>query len=192
MQRTMPGRAGQGEHGAMGKVFRFRSQSPEQTRRLGRSLAGTIGEHGVVVALEGPLGAGKTVFVKGLAEGLAIDPDCVSSPTFEIACEYVGRAPDGSPRTLVHADLFRVESSLELEAAGYLDWIAPRRVVAIEWAERFPESLPQEGLWVTLEAGRTPEEREIVVTARGAGGAELLDRWRAEAAARGEGAKPWV
>jgi tRNA threonylcarbamoyladenosine biosynthesis protein TsaE len=92
----------------------------------------------------------------------------------------------------VHADLFRVESAGELEAAGYLDWIAPGHVVAIEWAERFPECLPHDRLWVTLAAGKTPEEREIVVTAQGAGPEELLQRWHARAAGLLEGAEEWV
>jgi tRNA threonylcarbamoyladenosine biosynthesis protein TsaE len=141
----------------------------------------------LVVALEGPLGAGKTVFVKGLAEGLGIDPSSVSSPTFVIASEYEGRARNGSERLLVHADLYRVETTAELEAAGYLDWIAPGHVVAVEWAERVREALPQDRLWVTLRAGDTPEGREIVATAQGAVAEELLGRWR-----EGEGAGEWV
>jgi tRNA threonylcarbamoyladenosine biosynthesis protein TsaE len=144
------------------------------------------------LALEGSLGAGKTVFVKGLAEGLAIDPNAVLSPTFVIASEYEGRAPDGTRRLLVHADLFRVERVAELEAAGYLDWIAPGHVVAIEWAERFRASLPEDRLWVKLVAGDTPEGRELVTTAQGAGSEPLLRRWQEAAARSRAGAAEWV
>jgi tRNA threonylcarbamoyladenosine biosynthesis protein TsaE len=175
----------------MSEGFRFRSHSPEQTRDLARMLAHAIDKRGVVVALDGPLGAGKTVFVKGLAAGLQIDPNSVSSPTFVIASEYEGRAQDGSRRLLVHADLYRVGSATELEGAGYLDWIAPGHVVAMEWAERVQEALPPDRLSVTLGAGDTPEGREIVVMAQGALAEQALRRWREAAAGSGEGAGKW-
>jgi tRNA threonylcarbamoyladenosine biosynthesis protein TsaE len=159
---------------------------------LARALAGSIDEHGAVLALEGSLGAGKTVFVKGLAEGFSIDPNAVSSPTFVIASEYEGRAPNGTRRLLVHADLFRVERVAELEAAGYLDWIAPGHVVAIEWAERFRAALPEDRLWVRFSAKDTPAQREIVLTAQGTGSTPLLRRWQEAAARACEGAGEWA
>jgi len=176
----------------MGEGFRFLSRSPEQTQDLACALARGIDERGVVVALEGPLGAGKTVFVKGLAAGLGIDPGSVSSPTFVIASEYEGRVRDGSKRHLVHADLYRVGSAAELEGAGFLDWIAPGHVVAIEWAERARAALPQDRLWVTFVAGDTPEGRELVVTAQGAVAEQALRRWEEAAAGSGEGVGEWA
>jgi tRNA threonylcarbamoyladenosine biosynthesis protein TsaE len=176
----------------MSEGFRFLSHNPDQTRALARALAASIDEQGAVLALEGSLGAGKTVFVKGLAEGLSIDPNAVSSPTFVIASEYEGRTPHGAPRLLVHADLFRVERVAELEAAGYLDWIAPGHVVAIEWAERFRAALPEDRLWVRFLAKDTPERREIVMTAQGTGSRALLRRWQEAAAGAGEGAGEWA
>ncbi len=176
----------------MGEGFRFRSHSPERTQDLGRALARAADKRGVVVALEGPLGAGKTVFVKGLAAGLGIDPSAVSSPTFVITSEYEGRAPDGSPQLLIHADLYRVGSAAELEGAGYLDWIAPGHLVAMEWAERVRDALPEDRLWITFLAGETPEEREIVVTAQGAVAEQTLRRWREAVAGLGEGAGAWA
>lgn len=176
----------------MGEGFRFRSHSPEQTRDLARALARAIDRRGLVLALEGPVGAGKTVFVKGLAAGLQINPSAVSSPTFVIASEYEGHAPDGSRRLLVHADLYRVGSPAELEGAGYLDWIAPGHVVAMEWAERARESLPEDRLWVTLLTREAPEAREIVVTARGAAAEQALRRWQEAVATAGEGAAEWA
>jgi len=175
----------------MSADFRFRSHSSEQTRELARALACAIDERGVVLALEGPLGSGKTMFVRGLAAGLQIDPSSVSSPTFVIANEYTGRGPHGEPCLLIHADLYRVESTAELEGAGYLDWIAPGQVVAIEWAERARGELPVDRLWVRLSVGETPEGREIVATAQGAGAERVLRRWREAAEGLGEGAGQW-
>ena len=112
--------------------------SPEATRAAAGALARAVGPEGLLIALIGPLGAGKTVFAKGLAEGLGIDPAVVASPTFVIASEYP--VPDG--RRLAHIDLYRVESAAELEAAGFLDWLEPGVLVAVEWADRLPEALP--------------------------------------------------
>lgn len=80
------------------------SACEEDTRRAGAELARRL-RPGDAVLLEGELGAGKTVFVKGLAEGLGLDPDDVSSPSFALVHEY---GPAGRPPVLVHADLYRV------------------------------------------------------------------------------------
>jgi tRNA threonylcarbamoyl adenosine modification protein YjeE len=99
-----------------------------------------------VVSLVGPLGAGKTVFVKGLAEGLGIEPAGVSSPSFTIVNEYTARGE----RRLAHVDLYRVETGRELEDAGFLDLLEPDAVVAVEWGDRFPEVLPEDRLEIRL------------------------------------------
>ena len=135
-----------------------------------------------MVALVGPLGAGKTAFVQGLAQGLGVDPDEVSSPTFVIASEY----PAAGGLRLVHADLYRVESEAELETAGFRDLLAPDVVLAIEWADRFPDALPPDRLEVRI--GRPPgaeaTHREIFAVALGPAAAEVLARW---SAGRGRG-----
>ena len=133
----------------------FLSRSAAATRDLAAALGAVLAEAGslrseaAVVALSGPLGAGKTEFVRGLAHGAGGSGDWVASPTFVIANEYplTGRLAD----RLVHLDLYRIESEAELEGAGYFDWLGPGAILAIEWADRFPRALPERHLAVQLE-----------------------------------------
>jgi tRNA threonylcarbamoyladenosine biosynthesis protein TsaE len=136
-----------------------------------------VDERGLVLGLEGPLGAGKTVFVKGLAQGLGIDPRTVASPTFVIASEYVAA---GGMR-LAHVDLYRLESAAELEGAGFLDLLGPGAVVVVEWADRFPEALPLGRLGLRLErpsGGVSPTQRVLHAKASGEVAEQVLARWR--------------
>jgi tRNA threonylcarbamoyladenosine biosynthesis protein TsaE len=152
------------------------SRNPAETRSLARHLAREIDSRGLVIALIGPLGAGKTVFAQGLAAGLDLDQGLLSSPTFVIANEL---RTSGGVR-LVHADLYRVESEGELESAGWLDWLADGSVVAVEWGDRFPEALPRDHLEVRLsgaDPGR-PERRTLEVRAGGPVSQAALERWR--------------
>lgn len=170
--------------------MRWRSRSARATREAAGRLAsaieasGAAGRAGFVVALVGPLGAGKTEWVKGLAEGFGIAADDVASPTFVIATEHAGR------RTLVHADLYRLESSAELDAAGFGDWLAAGGVVALEWADRFPDALPDDRLEVRIaRCADAPEERRIEIDATGPVAKDVLARFAA--AGRGEEAESW-
>lgn len=115
------------------------------TRELGRRLAADL-TPGSFVALDGPLGAGKTVFVQGLALGLGIPSDVrVCSPTYAYANVYAeGRL------LLVHVDLYRVGSIDDLEAIGYRDLFESGGVCAVEWASRVPEALPPSRVHVTI------------------------------------------
>lgn len=104
--------------------------SDAETEAVGRDLGATLGP-GARVLLYGELGAGKTAFVRGLAQGLGGDPDEVSSPTFTLVQEYRGgRLP------LFHVDLYRLAAG-EVDDLG-LDAQAAEGVLAIEWAERMP------------------------------------------------------
>ena len=111
------------------------SHSEDDTQEIARGLATSL-KAGDVVLLEGPLGAGKTAFVRGLAAGLGVDPGEVSSPTFTLIHEY-----RGGRLTLYHADLYRLERAatddLGLEETGAADG-----VLAIEWAERLTHRIP--------------------------------------------------
>jgi tRNA threonylcarbamoyladenosine biosynthesis protein TsaE len=130
------------------------THSDIETSAIGRELGGTLSA-GDVVLLHGDLGAGKTAFVKGLAEGLGIARDEVSSPTFTLIQEY-----RGGRLTLFHVDLYRIEDPRELDDLG-LDEIAEEGVLAIEWAEKYPRP-PMASVRVSLEhAGET--ERRIVI-----------------------------
>jgi tRNA threonylcarbamoyladenosine biosynthesis protein TsaE len=107
------------------------THSEEETAAAGRELAPTLDE-GAIVLLFGDLGAGKTAFTRGLAEGLGIAPDEVSSPTFTIIQEYRGgRLP------LFHVDLYRLNDPREIEDLG-LEEMAEAGVLSIEWAEKLP------------------------------------------------------
>jgi len=118
--------------------------SEEETRALGRNLAEGIAVD-ATLSLEGPLGAGKTCFVKGLAEGLGIDPAGVSSPTFTLVHEYPGgRLP------LVHFDFYRLDSEGELAGLGYEEYFLSPCVRAIEWGDKFPGALPAEAWRVSF------------------------------------------
>lgn len=140
----------------------------------------------LVVALVGPLGAGKTEWVKGLAEGLGVDPRLVASPTFVIASEHPGR------RRLAHVDLYRIESEAELEAAGFLDLLALGSVVAVEWADRFPAALPADRVEVRIQRSpEAPEQREIELRATGPTAMQAIGEWLRRASGAREGADAW-
>ena len=111
------------------------TRSEEETQAVARALAPDLAP-GQVLLLSGNLGAGKTAFVRGLAEGLGIDPTEVSSPTFTLVHEY-----RGGRLTLYHVDLYRLDRAasddLGLEELGVADG-----VLAIEWPDRLSHELP--------------------------------------------------
>ena len=108
-------------------------------KKLGQSLT-----PGAVVALYGELGAGKTAFTKGLAEGLGISMS-ISSPTFTIVNEYYGEIP------LFHFDMYRLETENELYDIGWDDYLERGGVCAVEWSEKVPNAFPPETIYVKLE-----------------------------------------
>jgi tRNA threonylcarbamoyladenosine biosynthesis protein TsaE len=121
----------------------FVTKSEEETVDAGRRLAASLAADSVVLLL-GDLGAGKTAFVRGLAEGLGASPADVSSPTFTLIQEYrSGRIP------LLHVDLYRLNNPREVEDLG-LEELGSGAVVAIEWAEKLPRT-PRGGISVSIE-----------------------------------------
>lgn len=110
-------------------MSRHRTRSEDETREVAATLAAGL-RAGAILLLHGDLGAGKTAFVRGLAEGLGVPDDSVSSPTFTLVHEYRGgRLP------LHHADLYRLSPGVALEELG-LEEAADQGVLAIEWPER--------------------------------------------------------
>lgn len=130
------------------------SRSPQETFEWGRRL-GAACRGGETFALSGELGAGKTVFAKGIAAGLGIDPESVRSPTFVLMEVHGGR---GARAPLAHADAYRVEDAAAFARDGWDD-LAPA-VRAVEWAERVAAILPGDACWIRL-AVRGESEREI-------------------------------
>ncbi len=114
------------------------STSPDQTRAIGRAL-GAAATPGTLVALIGPLGAGKTVLAKGIALGLGVT-SVVNSPTFVLMNEHHGRLP------LYHVDAYRLDDPEEALAAGLLDDRQAGGVTVVEWADRLGDWLPDERL----------------------------------------------
>lgn len=169
----------------------FDSPDPEHTLAAAADLGRAIGEDGLAIALVGPLGSGKTLFVKGLAEGLGADPRLVSSPTFVIAQQVpiVRDADSGrGPHLLHHVDLYRLESEAELESMGFFDLFDVGAVLAVEWADRFPGALGPERLDIEWDGAVARAEgrpgRTLTVTAHGPDAEAVLADWQRRQARR--------
>jgi tRNA threonylcarbamoyladenosine biosynthesis protein TsaE len=141
------------------------STSPEQTRSIGRALGGSAGP-GTLFALIGPLGAGKTVLAKGIADGLGVT-SVVNSPTFVLMNEHLGRL------RLYHVDAYRLDDPEEALAAGLLDERQAGGVTVVEWADRLADWLPDERLEVELLPLGAGDRRDIRWNAFGETHAQL-------------------
>ncbi len=124
-------------------MFSVITSSQEQTWRIGEMLGDRLGA-GDMVCLYGDLGAGKTSFSYGVALGLGVQEQYISSPTFTFVNEYKGRVP------LYHIDLYRLKDPEELESIGFEEYIDSDGVTVVEWAERAEDDLPTECLSVYL------------------------------------------
>lgn len=134
----------------------FTCETPEQTHQLGE-LIGRQARVGEIWCLSGPLGAGKTLFVKGLAKGLGFEGP-VTSPTFTLQHIYEGRL------NLFHFDWYRLAHSREVEDLGWFEWTGRGGVTAVEWGEKFPKLFPPAVL--KLEFGILEGEgRRLIVEA---------------------------
>ncbi len=143
--------------------MQYLSNSPEETIALGEAFGRKYLHAGVVVTVEGELGAGKTHFVKGIAGALGIDERELRSPTFalanEIDCEFQGK-----PFRLYHLDCYRFERPEELLELGVEDYLFPKNAATIiEWPERIAELIPARAKKVALQF-RSEFEREITIT----------------------------
>ena len=141
-------------------ALHLRMTSAQETikfgERLGQRLTG-----GDVLALTGDLGTGKTVLTCGIALGLGIPMDQVSSPTFTLIQEYPGAIP------LIHVDLYRLERPSEMSTLGLEEYFTPNTIVLIEWADRFPQILPSDHIAIHLEYGETEDIRLLSISGTG-------------------------
>lgn len=134
----------------------FITTSPEETLALGKKLAESLAQNDILL-LEGDLGVGKTVFTKGLAEGLGI-LRTVKSPTFNIVKEYEGRLK------LYHFDLYRIEDPEELFEIGFEGYLTAGGVCIIEWPQIAEEYLPAEVTHILIE--RSGENTRCITVER--------------------------
>ena len=143
----------------------FISNSAEETESFGREFAQNV-KAGDVLALTGELGSGKTQFAKGLTAGLgAVTP--ATSPTFTLIHEYSGgRWP------VYHFDFFRIEDRPAIERLGLDDYFFSGGVSLIEWADRFPDSIPEHARWISFET-KSETQRAITVSEN----SPALQRW---------------
>ena len=138
-------------------MMQITTHSADETQALGQKLASRLAP-GDVIAYFGDLGAGKTAFTRGLAQGLGIT-DPVTSPTYTIINEYLsGRIP------LFHFDMYRLSSSDELFDIGWEDYLSRGGVCAVEWSENVEDAL-QDAIRVTIEKDADePDTRHITIT----------------------------
>ena len=152
------------------------SQSEDDTKALGREL-GELLQGGDIILLDGDLGAGKTRFAKGVAEGLGAQQS-ITSPTFNLVLEYLlsSNKREGAPKILRHYDLYRLESSEQLDDLDYFGLLEDVDAVSlVEWGRKFSDSLPLEYLLIHITTESADSAlRTLQVSAEGARPHELL------------------
>lgn len=139
----------------MTAVLNIVSHSEKETLMLARKLVKTF-KSGDLVVLSGELGSGKTVFARGLAEGLGHDENSINSPTYTFVNEYNGEQP------LYHFDMYRLKNMSELIEIGWDDYLSKDGLVVVEWGEKIIKMLPEIYYLVSFEI-ISENEREIKV-----------------------------
>jgi tRNA threonylcarbamoyladenosine biosynthesis protein TsaE len=151
----------------MSGVERVLTRSPDETLELA-GMVGALLRPGDVVSLVGDLGAGKTVFARGVARALGVTEPVVS-PSFTIVREYDSRTP------LVHVDVYRIDTVQELHDLGFEELVRDDAVTLVEWGDMIDGMLPADRLDVRLAPGATDDERVVEIEGHGRS-------WRARAA----------
>ncbi len=132
------------------------SNSPKDTENIACSLGEALCD-GDVVAMFGGMGMGKTAFTHGLAKGMGIDENQVSSPTFALVHEY------GNQKKLYHFDMYRIESWDDLYSTGFFDYIDQNGILAVEWSENIENALPDGYIRVEFQKGDNENQRIITI-----------------------------
>lgn len=143
------------EFGAAPSLMKFVTKSAEETVEFGKKIGAFLVPNDFI-ALTGPLGAGKTTLIQGIAQGLNVS-DYVTSPTFIIINEYQGRLP------FFHVDLYRLNDVSEIEDLGIEEYFNRNGVCVIEWAEKLGELKPKLCYEIEIEIV-SDEERKICVS----------------------------
>ena len=136
-------------------------------RALGQTLRASFADSPIIVALIGPLGAGKTCFVKAVAQAAGVENEAVSSPTFVLVHEYAGALP------IYHFDAYRLKSEAEFIALGPEEYFSRPGWSFIEWADRVANSLPADRLEITIDS-ETETARRFTFHALGPQHQQLL------------------
>ena len=157
----------------MARAFAIDTTSRDATEALGEALAPLL-RAGDVLILSGDLGAGKTQLTKGIARGLGV-AEPVTSPTFNLLLVHRGRVP------LYHFDLYRLERDEQLEDLDYWGTLEADGVSVVEWGDRFPDSMPADGLIVRIQI-TDDDARTLALEPLGERGASLAAAWVAAAA----------
>lgn len=132
----------------------FITENAEETKRIGQKLAtDLISGKGLIVALTGDLGSGKTTFVQGFAEELGVKG--IISPTFILLRKYKIENAKYKEKNLYHLDLYRLEGNVEneIEGIGVKEaWDDPENIIIIEWAEKIKNIMPKVAKWINFES----------------------------------------
>jgi tRNA threonylcarbamoyladenosine biosynthesis protein TsaE len=153
-------------------ALHLRLNSPQKTLELGQAVAKAL-KGGLSISLIGELGAGKTVFTRGIGIGLGIPDDHITSPTFTLIQEYPGPLP------LVHVDLYRLERQTDVESLGLGEYFDSESLVVIEWADRLEHGLPSDRLEIRLTHEDAPNIRLITISGTGPKSRKVMTRLRA-------------
>ena len=150
------------------------TDSPEETRRLGIQIGEAL-QPGDFLAINGPLGAGKTVLVQGILQGLGVE-DFEGSPTFILAQTY---SIKGSKWEVLHLDAYRLgpEADEAWRQLGWDEWLDSKAILLVEWADYLAELLPPDRLEIRLEipSGQAEDTRKIFFLATGEQSCQLLE-----------------
>ncbi len=152
--------------------MKYISKSENETKKIGKKIAAKL-KGGEILALHGDLGAGKTVFAKGIIEGLGYKKN-VNSPTFvlmkvyklkirNLKLEIRGGKNKSNVKYICHVDAYRIIDTSEIEDIGALEYFGKSDTVSIiEWPEKIKKMLPKNTIWVELNYGKKENERKII------------------------------
>jgi tRNA threonylcarbamoyladenosine biosynthesis protein TsaE len=152
----------------------FHTETSDETQDIGKAI-GRLLKPGDLISLVGEMGAGKTTLVQGIAQGLE-STEHVTSPTFTLINEYPGRIP------LYHFDVYRLQSSEDMEDLGYEEYFQGTGATLIEWADRIESLLPDERLDIYLEWEN--EGRKMTLVPHGIRYQEMLTELKKDADSR--------